>query len=839
MVMAESKIYIAVHGHFYQPPRENPYLDAIEKQDSAEPFHDWNERIFYECYRPNAFARIHNQQGELLEIVNNYEYLSFNMGPTLLSWLEKYDRTVYERILLGDRLSAQRLNGHGNAIAQVYNHIIMPLASWRDKLTQIRWGKADFQVRFGREPEGMWLAETAIDYETVEALIQEGIRFTVLAPSQAQRIRRIVTPTSPEPEWIEVSGGQIDPTRPYRCYLPDSREYLDIFFYDGPISRDMGFGDLLSSSYGFASRLGLAIQGDGRPAQLIAVATDGETFGHHKHFTDKSLAYAFVQEFPQRGWIVTNFAHYLSMYPPEWEVMLKPVTAWSCAHGVDRWQDDCGCGVAVGMGKWRRPLRNALNWLRDRLAEIYQNLAKHYFTDPWAVRDQYIAVIQDRSQLDSFWQKHGTGDMSDPRRRLDAIRLLEMQRHSLLMFTSCGWFFEEISRPEGVQILRYASRAMDLAGDVAGILLEEEFCQRLALCPSNVQELGNGAEVYRRMVQTAKVSLEKIAAQYAISSLVQGEKGGIPDRLYCYEIKQGDYELRQLGALRLAVAQLQITSVITTEQAEYAIAVLHLGGDDFHCVLQSFRGRRVYEEIKSALWQALARENTAGVVLQMHELLGDNAYSLRSLITEDRQQILHQLARHTLLHLDQLYAQVYRDNATLLASFQRDRLPAPPELKVAAEITLNNRFFAELELLQAGNFTAITNLKRIAQEARSLACQLSIAPAAKVLQNFLNQQMHSLVQDQILHPTLSRIVQVLDLAEAIAIPLNLEGLQEQFLSYMRSQVAVACPALVGVSKLSFSSPQPLCETISNEELQQLTQIAQRLQINPSAWLPYE
>jgi hypothetical protein len=405
------------------------------------------------------------------------------------------------------------------------------------------------------------------------------------------------------------------------------------------------------------------------------------------------------------------------------------------------------------------------------------------------------------------------------------------------MFTSCGWFFEEISRPEGVQILRYASRAMDLAGDVAGILLEEEFCQQLALCPSNVKEFGNGAEVYRRMVQTAKVSLETIAAQYAISSLVQSEKGGVLDRLYCYDIKQGDYELRQLGALRLAVAQLQITSVITTEQAEYAIAVLHLGGDDFHCVLQSFRGRRVYEEIKSALWQSLAQESTAGVVLQMHELLGDNTYSLRSLIAEDRQQILHQLARHTLLHLDQLYAQVYRDNATLLASFQRDRLPAPPELKVAAEITLNNRFFAELEQLQSQNFSAITNLRRIAQEARSLACQLRVAPAAKVLQNVLTQQMHNLIQDQILHPTLSHIVQVLDLAEEIAIPLNLEVLQEQFLSYMRSQVAVACPALVGVSKLSFSSPQPLCETISNEELQQLTQIAQRLQINPTAWLP--
>lgn len=835
--MAKSQVYIAVHGHFYQPPRENPYLNAIEKQDSAQPFHDWNERIFYECYRPNAFARIHNDQGELLEIVNNYEYLSFNMGPTLLSWLEKYDRRVYERILEGDYLSAQRLNGHGNAIAQVYNHIIMPLATWRDKLTQIRWGKADFRARFGREPEGMWLAETAIDYETVEALIQEGIRFTILSPSQAQRICPLHSSTATEPEWIEVGGGQIDPTRPYRCFLKDREEYLDVFFYDGPISRDMGFGDLLNSSYGFACRLSQAIQGDGRPAQLIAVATDGETFGHHKHFTDKSLAYAFRREFPQRGWIVTNFAHYLSLYPPEWEVVLKPLTAWSCAHGVDRWQEDCGCGAAVGFGRWRRPLRDALNWLRDRLAEIYQQQAGRYFRDPWSVRDHYIRVVMDRSQWDAFWREHGIGDLGDAKRKLDALRLLEMQRHSLLMFTSCGWFFEEISRPEGVQILRYASRAIDLAGEVAGVLLEEEFCRRLALCPSNVKEFGDGATVYRRLVQTAKVSLENIAVQYAISSLVQGAKEEGLHRLYCYEIKQGDYELRQWGALRLAAAQVQITSMITTEQAEYAIAVLHLGGDDFHCVLTSFRGKRVYEEIKAALWQALEQENTAGVVLKMHELLGRNAYSLRSLIAEERHKILHQLAHHTLLRLDQLYAQVYRDNATLLASFQRDHLPAPPELKVAAEITLNNRFFGELEQLQNGNFTAIPNLQRIAQEAQSLACQLRVGAVAPILQSVLTQQMNCLIQDQILHPTLSYIDQVLTLAKDIAVPLNIEPLQEQFLSYMRSQVAVACPALAGVSKLSFSSCQPLCETISNEELQQLTQIAQRLHINPAAWLP--
>ncbi|WP_390883451.1 DUF3536 domain-containing protein [Kovacikia minuta] len=386
-------IYVTVHGHFYQPPRENPYLDAIERQPSASPFHDWNERIHHECYRPNAFARILSDRGEVVGIINNFEYFSFNIGATLMSWLERYDLETYQRILDADRKSCARLDGHGNAIAQVYNHIIMPLANDRDKRTQIRWGKEDFRSRFGRDPEGMWLAETAVDSSTLEALIAEGIKFIVLAPSQAQRCRPLASTDTPDPTWHEVGGGQIDPTRPYRCFLKNQESearsqenshtphptphipYIDIFFYDGPISRDMGFDDTaLSNSYHFASRLGQAVRGDHRPSQLIAVATDGETFGHHKGGTEKCLAYAFTAEFPRRGWTVTNFAHYLSLNSPTWEVELKPVTAWSCSHGVDRWQEDCGCGGGgIWNQKWRRPLRDALDWLRDQLVKVYED----------------------------------------------------------------------------------------------------------------------------------------------------------------------------------------------------------------------------------------------------------------------------------------------------------------------------------------------------------------------------------------------------------------------------------------------------------------------------------
>ncbi|MEM9164585.1 MAG: glycoside hydrolase, partial [Cyanobacteria bacterium P01_F01_bin.4] len=350
-----SDVYVCVHGHFYQPPRENPSLEAVERQSSAAPFHDWNERILKESYRPNAFARIVDQYGQVLQIINNYEFISFNIGPTLMSWLARHDLETYHRILEADKRSCDRNNGHGNAIAQVYNHMILPLANGRDKLTQVRWGIADFRKRFKRDPEGMWLSETAIDQATLKVLIEEGIKFTIVAPSQVQRCRPLewqADGTAKDTDWHEVAGGQIDPTRPYRCFvpgLPKGEDYIDIFVYDGPISGDMGFSDLLQSSQSFADRISQAIRGERQDAQLISVATDGETFGHHRHGAERALAYALKHEFADRGWQIVSYARYLSLFPPTWELQLKPVTAWSCSHGVERWRSDCGC---CGGGEW-------------------------------------------------------------------------------------------------------------------------------------------------------------------------------------------------------------------------------------------------------------------------------------------------------------------------------------------------------------------------------------------------------------------------------------------------------------------------------------------------------
>ncbi|TAF05364.1 MAG: DUF3536 domain-containing protein, partial [Nostocales cyanobacterium] len=829
-------IYVTVHGHFYQPPRENPYLDAIERQPSAAPFHDWNERIHSECYRPNAFARVLNDKGELLGIVNNYEYMSFNIGPTLMSWLERHDMEVYQRIVEADVKSSQRLHGHGNAIAQVYNHIIMPLANERDKHTQIRWGKEDFKSRFGRDPEGIWLAETAVDYATLEALVAEDIRFIVLAPSQAQRCRPLPTENDPHPAWHEVGGSQIDPTRPYRCYLkptlhttssplsatkttkPETTAglpYIDIFFYDGPISRDMGFSDVVYNSHHFAGRVGAAVRGDHRPAQLISVATDGETFGHHKKGTEKTLAYAFIGEFPRHGWTVTNFAHYLSLNPPTWEVELKSVTAWSCAHGVDRWQDDCGCGGEGGVWhqKWRRPLRNALNWLRDQLIEVYEEYGGKLFRDPWLARDEYIQILRDRSpaNVSRFLSRHQTHKLTASE-QIDALRLLEMQRHALFMFTSCGWFFEEISRPEGTQILRYAGRALELAGDVAGVQLEKGFLKRLGLAPSNVEHFKHGAEIYRQLVITAQVGFKQVTAHYAITSLFNNHNNALSakdcsenlhnyqKRVYCYTAHELDYQMQRMGALTMAVGHLKLVSEITWESENLVFAVLHLGGWDFHCCIQQFTGRRDYGHLKEKLFASLQQASAAHAILVMTQIFGDEAFNLQNLFAEERHRIMRLLSQETLTRLDQLYTQTYRENYGVIMAFHRDELAVPQELQVAAEIALGYRCMMTLRTLEQDitetqlSWNHILELEAIATEAKHLRCQLNIPEGKQILEQLIVRLLWQLLHDSngSFSTDIQRVEKLIDVGYQLNIGISLEKSQELYYGCLHSQIIPLC-----------------------------------------------
>ena len=805
-------VYICVHGHFYQPPRENPSLDTVSRQPSAEPFHDWNERILYESYRPNAFARVLNDRGEVIRIVNNYEHISFNIGPTLMSWLERHDLETYQRILEADRVSCDRNNGHGNAIAQAYNHIILPLANHRDKVTQVRWGIADFKRRFGRDPEGIWLAETAVDNASLEVLISEDIQFIVLAPSQAERCRQFGLANGFD-EWQSVSKGEIDSTRPYRCFLPtqaNGRNAIDIFFYDGPISGDMGYSDILLSSEHFADRLSQAVRleenGEERknPSQLISVATDGETFGHHRSGAEKALCYALTEEFARRGWQTTSYAHYLSLRPPTWEVQLKPATAWSCSHGVERWRSDCGCGGGGGwQQQWRGPLRNALDWLRDRLSIIFEQQGATLFKDAWEARNGYVAVIGDRSaaSLDRFFEQYQSYELNQ-RERTQALQLLEMQRHALLMYTSCGWFFDEISRPEGTQILRYAARAIELAEVLDNTDLEIDFVRQLAQAPSNVDYFKDGAGVYCKQVKPAQVSIEQVVAQYAMGSLFDTYRSESPlaQPLYCYLVERLDYYQQPLGAMTLAVGQVRVTAKMTQEQTTLAFAVLHLGGQDFHCGIQTFSSRAAYSDAKTAVTAAFATASIAQSVMAVTEQFGQT-YTLQDIFAEERHRIMQQLNQETLERLDQLYEQVYRENYGVLMAFHRDRLPVPQSLQVAADTTLSQRAMKIVQSLEQdlaepdGNLLKIATgriaeLEGIAIEAHHFRCALKLSAAKPILERLINQvlvQTLQLAEDTKqyeLAMAVEGIDRLIGLGDSLGLPLALHKVQEHFYAYL-------------------------------------------------------
>lgn len=502
--------YVCIHGHFYQPPRENPWLDEVEAQDSAAPYHDWNARITAECYWPNAAARILGRDDRIIAIVNNYALLSFNFGPTLCAWFARHEPELLAEIVEADRLSCERHAGHGNAVAQAYGHAILPLASPRDKITQVAWGIRDFTYRFGRRPEGMWLPETAVDTPTLEVLAAHGIAFTILAPHQAKRVRPIG-----QTAWEQVSANQLDTSQPYLCRLPSGNQ-IALFFYHGPLAQGVAFGNLLDSGAHFVERIMAAFRPDKCEPQLVHLATDGETYGHHHRFGEMALAFA-IREIEQRGQArLTNYGEYLTLFRPRWEVTIAENTSWSCAHGVERWRSDCGCrmgGQEEWTQQWRAPLRAALNWLRDQLDHIFEQQSSGLLLDPWAARDAYLDVLLHRTpgQEDEFCTRYAGRQLS-PDEKDVIFKLLEMQRHRLLMFTSCGWFFDEFSGLEGVQILRYAARAVELA-EGFGVRLENEFIQRLRRVPSNIPAFGDGAQVYIEKVKPAKNATRRVVEQ--------------------------------------------------------------------------------------------------------------------------------------------------------------------------------------------------------------------------------------------------------------------------------------------------------------------------------------
>src|SRR5579864_1219110 len=562
--------YVCVHGHFYQPPRENPSLEAIELQDSAYPYHDWNERITSECYAPNGLSRILDGEQRIVQLVNNYSQISFNFGPTLLSWIESKASKVYEALRQADKSSQERFSGHGSAIAQAYNHMILPLANCRDRVTQVKWGLRDFEHRFGRSPEGMWLPETAVDTHTLEALAANGIKYTILAPRQAKRIRKRGSLI-----WQDVTGDRVDPSRAYLVRLP-SRKTINVLFRSGPISQGVAFERLLDNGQRFADRLMSGFSDARQWPQLVHIATDGESYGHHHRFGEMALSYALHHIETNKLAELTNYGQFLERYPADHFAEIVDHTSWSCVHGVERWRSNCGCnsgGHAGWTQEWRAPLRAALDWLRDSLAPVYERKAAALLKDPWKARDEYIRVILDRSKdnVNRFLAEHGTHTL-DAAEQVSTLKLLEMQRHAMLMYTSCGWFFDELSGLETVQVIQYAANAIRLAQDFTDGDIEAQFLERLSTAKSNLAEHGDGKQIYEKWVKPALVTTAQVAGHYAISSLF--ESYGERTTIYCYEVEREDYSLEVEGKHKLAIGRARFSCEITRETAFQGFGVL-------------------------------------------------------------------------------------------------------------------------------------------------------------------------------------------------------------------------------------------------------------------------
>lgn len=677
--------FVCIHCHFYQPPRENPWLEAVELQDSASPHHDWNERITAECYRPNGAARILDGQHRIIKIVNNYTRISFNFGPTLLSWLEERAPQAYERILKADLESQKLFSGHGSALAQAYNHIILPLANSRDKSTQIIWGLRDFQHRFKRDPEGMWLPETAVDVETLEILSSLGIKFTVLAPHQAGRLR-----LSREAPWINLYGQGLDCKRAYACNLPSGRS-IALFFYDGGVARAVAFEKLLYDGENFARRLLGRFDPHGEAAQLVHIATDGETYGHHHVHGDMALAYALDHIERGQEARVTNYGEFLAQHPPAQEVEIAARTSWSCMHGVARWESNCGCNSGGHWDwnqEWRGPLREALDWLRDDLAGVYEDGAKSLLRDPWIARDEYVRVVIDRSPgtVNAFFAAHALKNLSADE-ELQALRLLEMQRHLMLMYTSCGWFFDEPTGPETVQVLQYAARAVQLSDQFGGER-EEQFLQRLEKVRSNIAGFGNGRDIYERFVRPAMLDLLGVAAHYAISSLFDGYHKR--DSVYCYRAHLQEVQIFENGRTRLAIGRASITSQITHARLKFIFAVLYFGDHTLRAGIRPFHGEDGFHSFVEQASSRFGHSDLTHCLELIDEFFGSATYSLKSLFHDERQRIIGQIVESTLIHMDEVYRQVYEHHASLTNFLSQLQVPIPTILKVSAEFVLGN-----------------------------------------------------------------------------------------------------------------------------------------------------
>lgn len=750
-----------LHAHFYQPERLNPWTGALDPEPSAAPDRDWNERIHRECYRPNAVARIFDARRRVEQIVNNYERLSFNLGPTLLSWLERAHPETYAKVLDGDWRSAVR-TGHGNALAQAYNHMILPLANERDVRTQIRWGQIDFRHRFRRDAEGMWLPETAANESTIDALIDAGVRFTVLAPHQA--------------------GEPVDTGRPYRVRHSDgSGRYLAVFFYDGGLAQSLAFDPATADAAVLVERLQHAENGGG----LVHAALDGETFGHHHSFGELGLAYALFEAAEARGLAPTNYGSYLAEHAPTDDVRIADGegTAWSCAHGVGRWYRDCGCSTDALPGwdqAWRSPLRAALDRVRDAAIEAFEDLGSSVLKDPWSARDDYLHVRLGNWGEAEFLDRHAPRSLTDDQ-RVDLWTLLEAQRHAMVMYTSCGWFFADVSGIETVYVLRSAARVLQLLEETGQATPRDEVLEILAEARSNRPERGNGADVWRTEVEPAEVGATRVAAHLALRGLVrplpQTETSG------GHVVTLADHRGESAGRLGLSTARMTVTSEQTHRSSTFAVAAAYLGGLDFHGVVAPYPGDARFAEAVERLWDAFPTVPLAALLRLLGETFDGEEFGLEHALPDGRQEVVGAIFSDLAGRFHEQYARLYQDHRRILEMLSEAGYALPRDLRAPAELTLS----AELEhhLATARSVGdglrvdsgALANVRDVVRLARQRGYLLDLSPVENALTAAVTEAAR-LAATELRAEDVTAVEQWLDLCGELGVDIDLSGAQE-------------------------------------------------------------
>lgn len=775
-----SRTYIVLHGHFYQPPRENPWTYEIERQPSAHPYHDWNERINEECFSANSDSRLLDGYGHIRNIINNYEYLSFNVGPTLFRWLEKKDPDTYQKIIDADKKSIERNNGHGNAIAMAFNHPILPLCNEYDLETQIRWGLEEFKYRYGRESESMWLPETAVNMRVVEKLLEFNIKYIILAPSQADKVRLEGTT-----DWIDVSGNNIDISRPY--YIQTSKGQMGVFFYHGEISASVSFEHLLINADKFKSRL-LGAVNYSRPNPILSIATDGEIYGHHEPFGNMCVS-AFVEDTQNEDHIVvTNYGNYLEMFPPKDEVILKPGkyglgTAWSCSHGVGRWMENCGCktgGDPEWTQEWRRPFREALDYLRDKLCDVYEKEASKYVDDPWEARNDYIKYILDRKRetLDNFLKKHfiakdwGDSDVTD------IVRLLESQKYSMYMYTSCAWFFSEISGIETVQNMKYAKKAIEYVEDYIDPDAEKYFKRILRNAKSNIVHHQDGEWIYDNFVSSSRLSEEQIVSQFLFYKMLVGNK---INKMYQYEFEIEQEETE--GMIYSGI--IKIFNTIDQSKGKFIFYIMRNKEVNMYSYMRKFHDDELKEYI-----DRITHNNNIDDIRKRFKDWFLRYFTLRDVDIDYRESILNEFFHDRLVSIENNKTEIEIEDLLKIMSYYAEfGVNMPPFAKLIAKNRINSEILKECLILKDSidkvNYHILERILKIAD-------MLNIQPNYEVIESVFNKVLSGLIdsldENNIAFGKLEKLIKIIDFANKTNIRFKRKKAENKLFKIVRGDI---------------------------------------------------